>query len=126
MGSPLTTLTPVRSLPCNFSGNSGSCNDAGYLWDLSDPSASILTACPACNTLAYLESAKATAETQPVGWYDGEMHTGVEVWLHAITLAHQWNPVATREALYKIGYVNAIEAAICGFRVHSFAYNVAL
>lgn len=121
----LTTLTNVRSGPCNFSSGTGHCNDAGYVWDLSsDVTVSELMPCPACNTVAYLESARETAETQAVGWYDGVPHSGVEVWVHAVTLALQWNASTARQVLYRFGFVNAIETAGSGYRVRPFAYNV--
>jgi len=89
---------------CDHKNGSETCRDNGYCYDGNIQ----IGPCPACNTLVYLQAAKAAAES--TGYYESETDngTGVELWEKAVKFARKANPTQFNSILTSIGRVNAL------------------
>jgi hypothetical protein len=117
-------IPDTRRGPCPYTRGEYSCGGAGYIWDFGEETTDgQMFPCPHCNTLAYLQEAKETAEMVPAGWNAGIPYTGVSLWMAALEHAMQWNPIQAKAALRDIGRVDALYAIGHGYRVRSIVYE---
>jgi len=97
---------------CNYwHGGTIECRGDGFMWDADcdcyDPDDHSMP-CPECNTLAWLESAKETAETTTyMSSYWGGL-TGEQVWRNAVVIAVRANPVDAPGIVRRFGVVRPI------------------
>jgi len=106
----------------------------GYLWDADSGEASPDgegwlyshggdLPCPKCNTAAYLEGAKETAEAVVEAETNGASYSGEDVWKRAVERARRENPRAAEEALRLIGTVRALRPAANEDRCEAVTYT---
>lgn len=109
-------------------GTTMECRGDGYLWDADDDGFDPKDhsyPCPACNTEAYLLSAKEDAECCSHGHDNGYNWTGESIWLCAVRVAEVANPDVAKATLARFGVVKPLVPDASnqdGFSVRQYAY----